>query len=90
MKTIFGPSPDHGEVPKPTLYEREEYHDFLERFMASDFFEALPNDTQLAVIVCRDTLCWTLGHENETFALNMGSWSEYFKNHHGKQDSFRN
>ena len=87
---IFGPRPEHGSVRKPTAHEREEYHDFLEKLMSSAFFVDLPEDTQQAVIVVRDTLCWTLGHPNESFAANMRSWAIYYKNQRNLNDTFYN
>ncbi len=90
MRTLFGPSPDHEQVTRPTEYEQQEYHDFLERFMSSQCYQGLPAETKLAVVVCRDTLCWTLGHANETFATNMRSWGSYFTDQHGWHDTFNN
>lgn len=88
---IFGPRPEHGNRPTPTRFERDEYHDFLETFIASEFFDSLPEETKTAVQICRDTLCWTLGHENSTtFETNIMMWSEYFKDQLGLHDSFNN
>jgi len=87
---IFGLRPEHGKLPVPTNHEREEYHDFLEKFIDSDFFEGLPYDTKQAVVVARDTLCWTLGHENGAFETNLAVWSDFFKDQNGYIDAFNN
>ena len=87
---IFGPRPDHGKVQKPTVHEREEYHDFLEKLLSLAAFNDMTPETQQAVIVVRDTLCWTLGHPNESFATNMRGWAKYFKDQRNLNDSFYN
>ena len=87
---LFRQVPDHGEGPVPTIHEREEYHNFLEHFIDTDIFSSLPEETQTAILVSRDTLCWTLGHENGAFELNIHNWSEFFKDHYNLDDSFHN
>ena len=90
MTGIFGDTPDGDKVLVPTAYEREEYHDFLDEFIESSLFDDLNKETQQAVLVCRDTLCWTLGHENGAFENNLKAWSDYFKDHYDIGDSFNN
>lgn len=88
---IFGPRPDHGEQPIPTKHEREEYHDFLEKFMELDeFISEIDEETRTIIEVVRDTLCWTLGHPNGAFEINMQSWSDFYKDVKGLHDSYKN
>ena len=87
---IFGNIPEHDEMPIPTKHEREEYHNFLEALMMSELYPQLPEETQFSIALCRDVLCWTLGHENGTFEKNLIHWSEHFKAYFDKSDSFLN
>jgi len=75
---------------RPTQYEIEQYHDFIEDMLHSGFWDAQDTLTQQAMLVCRDVLCWILGHENDSMATNMRNWSDGYKKSTGFRDNFPN
>ena len=73
------------------MYEAEEYHDFIQEMMSSDFFKEIPAATQQAMIIGRDVLCWALGHpDNPSFAKNLRMWAEAFRSHNGESPRYDN
>ena len=75
---------------RPTHYEMEEYHDFIEEMLKSGFWDAQDGMTQQAMLVVRDVLCWVLGHDNDAVPENLNNWANAYKSNNGLRDSFPN
>ncbi len=91
MNPMYQSDQDHErDEGRPTKYEMQEYHDFLEDMMDSSFWDDVPVPTQQAVVISRDMLCWALGHKNQAFAQNIRMWAETYKGQSGWQDKFIN
>jgi len=78
---------------RPTIYEGRKYHDLIEEMLSDEDFvrERLPDAVVQAMIVARDTLCWTLGHDsNESFPINLNKWANDFTDFRGLEDIYDN
>ena len=75
---------------RPTHIELQEYHDFIEVMIESGFWATRDHMTQQAMVVCRDTLCYVLGHENKVLAENIQMWAEQYHKFAGISDQFPN
>lgn len=83
---------DDEESNLPTTYEAREYHDVIGDMLEdNEFMRLMPHDTALAMQVVMDTLCWTLGHdENGNLAINLGKWTEAYADFRGSEESYDN
>lgn len=84
---------DEGEdtTNRPTVYEAMKYHNFIEEMLGNEVFvkEKIPESVYQAMLVARDTLCWTLGHDsNGSFPINLGQWSEDYAEFLDIQDRY--
>lgn len=75
---------------RPTHYEMEQYHDFIEEILASGFYDVQDNMTQQAMLIVRDVLCWVLGHDNPSMETNLKNWSNAYKKSGGLRDHYPN
>ena len=76
---------------RPTEAEINEYHDFIEEMMKDKkFWNRLNAPTQQAMLICRDCLCFVLGHENESMRINIQTWANGYMQHQGVDSSYPN
>lgn len=86
---LYKETEDEG-LNRPTVYEAATYHDLIEDMLGNEeFMSAIPYETRQAMLVVRDTLCWTLGHDsNASLATNLRSWSDLYNEFMDMDESF--
>lgn len=76
---------------RPNAHEAEAYHDMLEEIIKDDeFWNDQEPETQQAMLICRDCMCWVLGHDNEAVAANLAKWADAWRNFNGYAQRFDN
>ncbi len=79
------------DAERPTKEQLEEYHNFLEEMMKDRaFWGKLDGPTRQAMFVCRDTLCFVLGHNNRSMEQNVQTWVNGYMRFKGINTTFLN
>ncbi len=80
------------DAERPEKEKLDEYHNFLEEMMKDrDFWMRLDKPTQQAMFVCRDTLCFVLGHnKNRSMEQNIQTWVNGYMSYKGISRSHPN
>lgn len=87
--TLFARDED-GE--RPNAHEVESWHDSIQHMMQDvEYWEQVPHETRMAMLIVRDVCCWMLGHDhNPSLPDNLEMWANAYRAFRGTDESFNN